>query len=239
MLAQDTYRSLSTVPTRLVCLDMNGTTVEDDGLVLECFGEALASQGVVPGSAAHQTMLSFVEQTMGSSRLEVFKRLFGAAPEPARAANRVFERGYAAAASGGRVRAVDGAVDVLLRLRDEGVHVALTTGFSRQTQNQILDLLGWTGLVDLSLCPDDAGRGAPYPDMVLTALLALDLDDVRAVMTVGDSRAAVLAGHRAGAGANIGVLTGPHAEADLIEAGADVVVPSVRAVPGVLASRAA
>ncbi|MEH0109310.1 HAD family hydrolase [Tersicoccus sp. MR15.9] len=239
MLAQDTYRSSSTVPTRLVCLDMNGTTVEDDGLVLECFGEALASQGIAPGSAAHQTMLSFVEQTMGSSRLEVFKRLFGAAPGPALAANRVFERGYASAASGGRVRAVDGAVDVLLRLRDEGVHVALTTGFSRQTQNQILDLLGWTGLVDLSLCPDDAGRGAPYPDMVLTALLALDLDDVRAVMTVGDSRAAVLAGRRAGAGANIGVLTGPHGEADLLEAGADVVVPSVRAVPGVLASHAA
>ena len=79
--------------------------------------------------------------------------------------------------------------------------------------------------------PDDAGRGVPYPDMILTALLGLDLDDVRSVLVVGDTAEDMTAGRRAGAGLVVGVRTGRDADDVLLAAGADRVVPGLADVP--------
>jgi beta-phosphoglucomutase-like phosphatase (HAD superfamily) len=46
-------------------------------------------------------------------------------------------------------------------------------GFSPATRDAIIAALGWAPLVDLVLSPADAGRGRPWPDMPLTALLRL------------------------------------------------------------------
>ena len=122
-------------------------------------------------------------------------------------------------------------------LREAGMKIVLTTGFARHTQNMILESLGWMGVSDLSLCPSDAGRGAPYPDMILTALLALDLDDVRSVLVAGDTAADMRAGRRAGAGLTAGVLTGYHGEERLTRAGADAVIPSIAHLPALATGR--
>ena len=129
------------------------------------------------------------------------------------------------------VQAVPGAEEALVRLRALGLHVCLCTGYARHTQNMILESLGWMGLADLSLSPDDAGRGVPYPDMILTALLGLDLDDVRSVLVVGDTAEDMTAGRRAGAGLVVGVRTGRDADDVLLAAGADRVVPGLADVP--------
>lgn len=75
--------------------------------------------------------------------------------------------------------------------------------------------------------------------MILTALLALDLDDVRSVVTVGDTTADVQAGLRAGAGLVVGVLSGEDDEATLRGAGADAVVPGLADVPPLVAGLSA
>lgn len=90
------------------------------------------------------------------------------------------------------------------------------------------------GLADLSLSPDDAGRGVPFPDMILTALLGLDLDDVRGVLVVGDTAEDMTAGRRAGAGLVAGVRTGRDADAALLAAGADHVVDGLADVPALV-----
>ena len=154
------------------------------------------------------------------------------------AATRAFEDALDRLLSEQGVRPVPGAEEALTRLRALGLDLCLYTGYARHTQNMILESLGWMGLADLSLCPDDAGRGVPYPDMVLTALLALDHEDVRGVVTVGDTTADVLAGRRAGAGLVVGVLTGRDEAAQLWEAGADHVVPSLERVPALVEAHA-
>jgi phosphoglycolate phosphatase-like HAD superfamily hydrolase len=75
--------------------------------------------------------------------------------------------------------------------------------------------------------------------MILTAVLALDVDDVRQVAVVGDSSADISSGLRAGATTVAGVLTGAHPEAALRKAGATAVVRSIRDVPALLEPRAA
>ncbi len=223
---------------RLAVLDMVGTTITDDGRTERAMSLALQETGVEPGSPRFESMLGYARDTMGFSKLTVFSHLFEEA-QRAESANKAFERAYDDLIADAGVRAIPGAEETIDWLRDSGVKVCLATGFGRHTQNMVLESLGWMGKADLSLCPADAGRGRPYPDMILTAVLALDLDDVREVVVVGDTSSDMLSGLRSGASAVVGVLTGFHSEAALRAAGATAVVPSVKDLPALLEPRAA
>ncbi|WP_045077641.1 phosphonatase-like hydrolase [Psychromicrobium lacuslunae] len=219
---------------KLAVLDMTGTTVADDGLIERAFSSAVAPEGVEPGSERYRSMLGYLRETMGISKIDVFRQLFGANHEQAARVHRAFEVGYDEALSEGTLRPVPGAESAINFLRETGIKVCLTTGFARHTQNSMLESLGWMGLADLSLCPADAGRGGPFPDMILTAILALDLDDVRQTLVVGDTTSDIQSGCRAGASLVLGVLTGTHQEAALRAAGAHDVIPSVAELPTLL-----
>ncbi|MFF3017515.1 phosphonatase-like hydrolase [Streptomyces sp. NPDC057939] len=220
---------------KLIVLDMAGTTVADGGLVERAFERAAEDLGVEPGSADHAAKLQYVRDTMGESKISVFRSLFGT-EELARRANSAFERAYGELVDGGLVAPLPGAREAVERLRAEGRAVVLTTGFARVTQDAILDALGWQDLADLTLCPADAGgRGRPFPDMVLTAFLRTGaVADVRDAVVVGDTSYDVLSGRRAGAGIVAGVLTGAHDRAALTGSGATHVLGSVAELPGLL-----
>ncbi len=218
----------------LVVLDMAGTTVADGGLVEQAFTRAAAALGVKPGGADHARMMDHVRATMGESKIAVFRTLFGT-QERARRANAEFENAYGELVDGGACAPLPGAREAIERLRGEGRRVVLTTGFARVTQDAILDALGWRDLADLTLCPADAGRGRPAPDMVLTAVLRTATDDVRQVAVAGDTSYDMLSGVRAGAGLVAGVLTGAHDRALLERSGATHVLDSVAGLPSLVA----
>ncbi|MDG4860320.1 phosphonatase-like hydrolase [Streptomyces sp. T-3] len=220
---------------RLVVLDMAGTTVADGGLVEQAFSRAAEQLGVEPGSADHARKLQYVRDTMGESKITVFRALFGD-ESLAQKANVAFEAAYGELVDGGRIAPVDGALGAIEELKDGGRTVVLTTGFARVTQDAILDALGWRDLVELTLCPADAGgRGRPYPDMVLAALLRTQAaDDVREIAVAGDTAYDMRSGVRSGATVVAGVLTGAHGDAVLREAGATHVLGSIAELPAVL-----
>ncbi|GAA2799114.1 phosphonatase-like hydrolase [Streptomyces showdoensis] len=215
----------------LVVLDMAGTTVADGGLVEQAFTAAAERLGEDPA-----TMIDYVRATMGESKISVFRHLFGGDEQRARQANLAFEEAYGELVADGRIAALPGAAEAIAALREQGRTVVLTTGFARVTQDAILDALGWRELVALTLCPADAGgRGRPYPDMVLAALLRTGaVDDVRRVAVAGDTSYDMLSGVRSGAGIVAGVLTGAHGETALREHGATHVLASVAGLPGLL-----
>ncbi|TGB08451.1 phosphonatase-like hydrolase [Streptomyces sp. MZ04] len=219
----------------LVVLDMAGTTVADGGLVEQAFAVAAQELGVQPGSADHAAKLDYVRATMGESKISVFRYLFGE-EALAQRANVAFEKAYGELVDGGRIAPVAGAREAIEELRGEGRTVVLTTGFARVTQDAILDALGWRDLVELTLCPADAGgRGRPYPDMVLSAFLrTAAVDGVRQIAVAGDTAYDMKSGVRAGAGVVAGVLTGAHDDAALRGAGATHVLGSVAELPAIL-----
>ncbi|MFF4389314.1 phosphonatase-like hydrolase [Streptomyces sp. NPDC001552] len=233
----DSYTTHGTDLTRrkLVVLDMAGTTVADGGLVECAFEQAAERLGSRPGTPDHAEKLQYVLDTMGESKISVFRHLFGT-EELARRANSAFEEAYGALVDGGLVTPLPGARAAIEQLRADGRTVVLTTGFARVTQDAILDALGWQDLADLTLCPADAGgRGRPYPDMVLTAFLRTGaVADVRDVVVAGDTAYDMLSGRRAGAGTVAGVLTGAHDRAALTEHGATHVLASVAELPSLL-----
>ena len=222
--------------TRLVVLDMAGTTVADDGLVVRAFDAAAAELGVSAGTERHREMAAYVQDTMGESKISVFRALFGD-EELAQRGNRAFEAAYHDLVDEGHCAPLPGAEAAVRELRAAGLTVVLTTGFSGPTQQRILAALGWQDLADLVLCPADAGgRGRPYPDLALAALLRTGAaDDVRELAVVGDTGYDMRCGASAGAGVVAGVLTGAHDARRLRADGATEVLASVAELPDLLA----
>ncbi|WP_446041721.1 phosphonatase-like hydrolase [Streptomyces sp. SID1121] len=221
---------------RLIVLDMAGTTVLDGGLVERAFSAAALRLGVEPGTPDHAGKLDYVRTTMGESKISVFRHLFGT-EDKARLANAAFETAYGELIDAGHVAPVPGARETIEQLRSEDRRVVLTTGFARVTQEAILAALGWQEVADLTLCPADVGgRGRPYPDMVLAALLRTRAADaVREIAVAGDTSYDMLSGERAGARVVAGVLTGAHDRAQLLARGATHVLGSVAELPDLLA----
>ena len=157
------------IPIRLAALDMAGTTVADEGAVEEAFQAALDAVGLVAGDLMDDPA-AYIRRTMGQSKITVFTELLGGDRHRAEQANTAFEAAFDQAVDRGEVVALPGSEDVFAALRAAGVRICLTTGFSPTTRDRIIAALGWGGLVDLALSPADAGRGRPWPDMILTAV---------------------------------------------------------------------
>lgn len=206
----------------LVCCDMAGTTVRDDGLVLEAFHRTIASLDLDDDEAAQA--LTVVLETMGQSKIEVFEGLFG---PRAGDANDLFESHFVATAREHGVHDVPGARDTIVHLQQRGLAVALTTGFSPVTRESLIDELGWNDLVDVRVSPADAGRGRPAPDMILVCALRTRVSAMENVAVVGDTASDMMAGVRAGVRLCIGVLTGNDDEGRLRAHGADLILRSV------------
>lgn len=208
---------------QVAVMDMAGTTVADDGLVVEAFEAAATAAGLPTNGAERENARQYVLDTMGQSKIVVFRALFGD-ESVAQQANTAFESAYEALIDSGSATPIDGAVDAITRLRDAGIKVALTTGFSSVTQGKLLAALGWQSLADLVLAPGEGVRGRPYPDLVLTSLMRLNADGVRNVAVIGDTASDVETALRAGAAIAAGTLTGAHNADQLRAAGATHVV---------------
>ena len=188
---------MTATPITIACLDMAGTTVADDGSVIAAFSAAVEQFGLPEGTQGYDDALAYVRQTMGQSKIEVFRHILGA-EDAAQQANAAFEEHYARSVRGGDVEPLPGATETFAALRAAGIKVCLATGFSPATRDALLDALGWRPLVDLVLSPADAGRGRPWPDLPLTALLRLAGGAVGELAVAGDTPSDVESGLRAG-----------------------------------------
>ena len=217
---------MTATPITIACLDMAGTTVADDGSVIAAFSAAVEQFGLPEGTQGYDDALAYVRQTMGQSKIEVFRHILGA-EDAAQQANAAFEEHYARSVRGGDVEPLPGATETFAALRAAGIKVCLATGFSPATRDALLDALGWRPLVDLVLSPADAGRGRPWPDLPLTALLRLGGGAVGELAVAGDTPSDVESGLRAGAGLVAGVLTGSSTREELEQAKAPVILDTI------------
>ncbi len=125
-----------------------------------------------------------------------------------------------------------GTRDALERLGSAGVLLALLTNSGRKATDYILGKTGLSGVFSFVLTRDDVESMKPSPEGLKKALSMLP-KGVSEVYYVGDSpydiAAATLAGVKV-----ISVPTGNYTEKVLKEEGADYVVGSIDAVPGIL-----
>ena len=217
----------------LVCCDLAGTIVSDGSTLEKAFAEAIATQGVVPGTAAYARSMVVVDRSGGLPPRDVMHALFAENDAQAQAAYLSFERSYRAVVDRFGITIVPGALDVVAKLSGSHVKVCLFSGFSGPMSRLVLDRLGLSRYTDLTLCLDDVPRGCPWPDLILTAVIRLGIGDVAEVVVVGDSENVITAGRRAGARVLVG-LPGTRSAQRLRSAGATHLVTSIAELPGLL-----
>jgi phosphonatase-like hydrolase len=126
---------------------------------------------------------------------------------------------------------IPGTEDTFAALKERGVKIATNSGFGREIADTILTRLGWRSLLDAEVCGDDVSMGRPAPYMIFLAMERAGVQDVRRVMTVGDTPLDLQAGTRAGCGGVVGVLTGTHGIETLGMTRHTHLIPSVAALP--------
>lgn len=210
----------------MAAFDVAGTTVKDDGIVIEAFKVAFENTQPDLWPTKGKEWTQYAIDTMGQSKIEVFTALLGDI-EKAHQANDAFEEAYVNEVAEQGVEPIPGTLEVFAALREKGIPVVLTTGFSRSTLNVLLTELNWFDLVDLTVTPEEAGRGRPHPDMLKFAAEKVNAPTPAFSLIVGDTESDMKSGVAFGSQNIFGVLSGAHSKELLIGGGATSVVNSV------------
>lgn len=214
----------------LLVTDFAGTTMKEEGAVLNAYRLALTEQDI-----------PFTEDDLarrrGASKRGVFRELAvrryeGERAEQAASAGLAsFEAALRREYEEGEVREVDGAGAAIVALKAAGVRVALTSGFDRGVVDLLVRRLGWADLFDRVLASDDAPAGRPAPYLIYRAMIDLGVHDVGRVAVVGDTPLDLQAATNARAGWVIGVLSGAHGIETLGATPHTHLLPSVAGLP--------
>lgn len=215
----------------LAALDIAGTTVEEGGAVYRALHDAVRRHGSTAGVAD-------VAHWMGADKRTAIRSLLALGGDTTAVEKTFadFERLLREAYDATPPVGMPGVVEAFADLRERGAKIALTTGFSAEVTDLLLERLGWQdGVVDAVVCTDDVPAGRPAPYMVHRAMERTGVLRVADVLTVGDTVLDLEAGSNAGAGVVVGVLSGGVPRETLAAAPHTHVLPSVADLPGVLA----
>lgn len=217
----------------LVCCDL-ASLVIDGSVVERAFAEAIATQGIVAGTQDYVRSMVRLDRARGRPLAEVLNEVFVGDELRAQAASLAFDRSFRAAAERFGVTVPADVVAVLTKVAEAGAKICLLCGLSRDACGEILGGLCRPGLADLTLCVDDAPRGFPWPDLVLTAMERLETRDVREVAVVSTTENGLQSGHRAGARIVAGIGSGTRRLKALRQCGATHVFDNVAALPDLI-----
>jgi phosphoglycolate phosphatase-like HAD superfamily hydrolase len=121
------------------------------------------------------------------------------------------------------VRAFSAVPDLLRRVRDAGVRIAVASSAKKDEVGKYLDIACIVDLVDVTTSSDDAEESKPAPDIFEVVLKKLEIEGMEAV-AIGDTPYDAEAAGKAKI-ATIGVLCGGFTEKSLRHAGCVEVYP--------------
>lgn len=218
----------------LVCCDL-ATVVIDGSVVERAFAEAMAAQGIVAGTQSYTRAMVMLDRGRGRRLDDVLHDVFGGDVTRGAVASLAFDQSFRDLVERFGVAASPAIIDALAQIAGSGMRVCLLTSLSRGACGRLADQMVRDGLADMALCADEAPRGFPWPDLVFTAMLRMEADDVREVAMISATECGIEAGRRAGAGLLVGLANGAHRAAALHQAGANHVIDGLDSVPALVA----
>lgn len=219
----------------LIACDMAGTTIDEHADVYRALENAVCEFGV-------EVKEEDLQHWMGAEKKEAIKALIELGGAVASDEQVQVQFGRFRDLLLGYYRenppvALPGVVEALERLAASGKKIALTTGFSRDVADIILDGLGWKvgpgELLDAVVAGDEAAAGRPAPYMIHRAMELTGIRDVAKVVAAGDTANDLLAAHHAGVH-GIGVLTGKLGREELDRFPHAAILESVAELPDYL-----
>lgn len=225
---------------KLVVLDMAGTTVTDQHEVEACFAKAARLSGLnasdeailaAQGLSKRYVFQLFWRKQLGESHPEVEQHV----DESYAIFKEVLEDHYKTQP----VFPTEGCLELFNYLKQQGIKIALTTGFYRVVTDIILEKLGWlegldenrigneSTIIQGSIASDEVEKGRPEPLMIQKAMRLLGVNDPKQVINAGDTPSDLQSGHAAGVYLNLGITNGTHTSDQLIGHPHDALIGSI------------
>lgn len=215
---------------QLVVFDMAGTTVQDNHEVQDCFHKAAWETELEAHPAKVTAMQGWskrlVFETLWAEQIGASDPIFDSQVEASyQRFKSLLEKHY----STQPVLPTEGCLELFSWLRDEGIQIALNTGFYRKVTDIILERLGWNqglnknyvgtseSIIQASVTPSEIynheGRPAPY--MIQKAMYQLGIKAPQSVVVIGDTPSDLEAGINANCRWSLGVTNGTHTREQL------------------------
>jgi HAD superfamily hydrolase (TIGR01509 family) len=198
-------------------LDIDGTLVDTNYQHAIAWHRALRSRG-------HTVPIWQVHRHIGMGGDQMVEALIGKDAEGAEGDEIREAEGESYGELIGEVEPMEGARELIEKLRDEGSTVILASSAKQEEVDHYLELLDARDLVDGWTTAADVERTKPEPDLVRAALEKAGGEGP--ALMIGDSTWDVKAASAAGI-STLAVLTGGFSAAELREAGAAEVVESI------------
>lgn len=188
------YYALDEVLPRLIELDLIHR------LVPEGHSKTPEDEKLVRYVREHKRLHPKIKAQRAISRTDIFEVLFGRDDEAKAIAHREFDKQYARYF--GPVRPLEADTRArMLELKQLGVRLGVLTNRKRRFlahEIYTVDSTGWHDLFETMVCGDDVAHHKPHPDLVIKALVNLDVAVDARCWYVGDSTTDVIAAKRAG-----------------------------------------
>ena len=218
------------IPIQLVVFDIAGTTVKDAGNVKEAFTNACADFNIqIPDDA--------INKVMGWRKIDAIKMLLqqyhaGVLENNAALIEQIHEnftnRMVDFYNHDETLAPLPYALSTFAALRQQGIKVALNTGFSKVITTAILKKLQWDEtIIDAVISSDEVPEGRPHPYMIKTLMQQLNINNPAAVAKVGDTEVDVLEGRNSECGKVISVTTGAYTRQELVPYSPDYIIDSL------------
>lgn len=194
----------------LLC-DIDGTLVESNWLHAEAWQRAFAGMGILLEKEDLRRQIGKGGDELIPVYVSWWKRR--QVEEPLKAYRKfIFEQDYLS-----KVTALPGARELLVRVKEAGIRVALASSADKDELQIYKKIVGMEDLVEEETSADDAKKSKPHPDIFQAALERLQLP-AKKCMALGDTPYDAEAAGKAGM-RTIGVTTGGWSREELMEAG--------------------
>lgn len=215
----------------LIIFDIAGTSVKDIGFVEHAF---------LSVSDRHKLGLdaAWIKPRMGVHKLAVMREALEHSGQigtiDPKQLSREFEDAIDEQVDSGSAPALPGFIELFNDLRNAGVQVAFTTGFSRKTAESVLKGAGID--YDTLVASDEVLNGRPAPDIVLEAMHRTGVNNPHRIAVIGDTPSDLGSGVSANAALVIGVGHGTHDLHDLADHPHTHLAKDMSALRNILAS---
>jgi phosphonatase-like hydrolase len=217
---------------QLVVFDIAGTTVRDNGSVADSFITAFRDYGFTMPGAEVKKVMGFRKMDAIALLLEKF------APEHKedselidRIHTHFIDKMIEFYMGDQTLSPLPHAEAVFYALKQQGIKIALNTGFTRSITDTILHRLRWddrSPLIDQVICSDEVALGRPHPDMIKVLMRDLDIVSPAQVLKVGDTEVDVEEGRNAACGIVVSVTTGAYTREQLLPYGPDFIIDDLQ-----------
>lgn len=202
--------------TRLAILDFDGTLADTQPLILSSIQRTISELHLPPRTDDQ------CKTIIGLPLKACFTTLLGVDDPTAQRCADVYRRVFDEDNHPGTVTLFPHVLPTLNALHNRGLQLAICSSRGRPTLEAFVDSFHLANLVSCVVSSDDVTHAKPHPEPVQRILDRLQIPPTEAIV-VGDASFDILMGRAAGC-RTVGVTYGNQTAADLLSAGADLLI---------------